>query len=526
MDILFILFGVAIFYAAAAVFALEHFEINPAQAIVSFLIPPFAWWLYYHHWQRSQRIAYAQIVAVALLTGGLLLMTWFSGTEFKILEANDKSSTKEFDSSGYVGSNKSLADLSKAERVTSNLNGRIRGYEFIFDSGNDVAEFDSLGTLRIKKGLDFFGEFEIAIEFNAIPKQSKEDWVKTIRADDKNAPTIYISWYDNDKKSLQSRKYQEGYNLDLRLTHQEYNFYDGKLQLVLPDPKQSFVVGSLPIYSSRLRFHGEGVNKEHDSTETLEVIATQSLQATYRRYVDTIIGFQDTEFDFRSGSGLGYSNVFIKDKEDIIKKVPLQFYKNENGWYLDVKGLKERLKSQKHVTSLIPKTINKPIRLDDRNIGRVEVVDKSESVEQVSTQITDAQLSKQQLVDKEASSAVNMTAEQQTSNTNESSSESISNNSTSNGASTVSIDIMAQEEEIETLLKPLMNKDVELVTREGKFKNGIYVGINRKQVVLEVSVGGGFVEFLTEYRNMKTLRVLNSPNTLPQKIDFYLSESP
>lgn len=524
MDILFVLLGIAIFYAAAAVFAIEHYETNPAQAAVSFFIPPFAWWLYYHYWQRSQKIAYTQIVAFCLFFGGIVLITWFSNSSAKIsqLQTHVKGAVKEFDSAGYVGSDASLKDLAQAERISATLNGRIRGESFLFDVKKDVAEFDALGTLRIKHGNDFFGDFEIAIEFGELPPQVKTPWKKTIRPDTPNPPVIYVSWYDSKEKMLRSRKYVKDYSLDFSLVNEEYNMFLGKMQLVLPDPEQSYLVGNITVFNSRLRFHGEGINKEYDSTETLEAIAAQTFIISYNKYIKTILGFEGTFFDYRSGDGLGYSTIYVQDDDSQIRKIPLIFYKNDKGWFLDVKGLKEQLRANENLIAKQPAGLSQPIQVDQKNIGNIQQAENQESLEVNKTITTEMAQVKEAVQPIEATKKVELKSETKIEVGKPIEAEAQKNTTpNANQANILNLNVVTQEDDIEKLLLPLMNKDVELTTRAGKFKNGVYVGVNRKQIVLEVQLGGGVVEFLTEFYNMKSLRVLNSPNTKPQQVEFF-----
>jgi len=519
MDILFILLGIAIFYAAAAVFAIEHYETNPAQAAVSFVIPPFAWWLYYHRWKSCKRIAFSQIVAFFLFFGGVLLSIGFSDSKIKLLKTQINGVAKEFDSSGYVGSDASLKDLAQAERVSNKLNGRIQGNKFVFNEKTDTAEFDTLGTLRIKRGSDFFGDFEIAIELNELPPLSKTDWVKTIRADSPNSPVIYISWYDNNNQQLRSRKYQGAYNLDLKLTHEEYNMYSGKIQLVLPDPEQSFLVGNLPVFNSRLRFHGEGIDKEYDTVETLEVIANNTLITAYKKYIQSILGFKDTDFDYLSGDGLGRTILYAQDDLNVIREIPLQFYKNDQGWFLDIKGLDEQLKAVDNIVSFAPQNLSQAIPIETVHIGKIKD-EKNSNVEvslKETAELIQTNSDKNQSIGAEQKSADSSSKKVTTPESIENTKKTASKEQ----AADLKINIVSQEAEIADLLLPLMNKEVELSTQDGHFKTGFYVGVNRKQIVLEVEVGGGMIELLTDFNKVKSLRVLNSNTTKPGMVEFY-----
>ncbi len=504
MDILFILLGVAIFFAAAAVFAIDHFEIHPAQAAVSFALPPFAWWLYYHHWRRARIIALTQFIAFLLVLGGFGMKLLFPAKQIEFSSTVTNTAIQQSGRMPYVGSDQSLRDLAQAERKSRGLNGRLKGQAIQFMSDKDVAEFDFQGTLRIKLGKNFFGDFELAIELGQIPEMSVKSWSKTIRADSRDAPAIYLSWLDKQEGTIKSLKFESGYIMDLKLTHEEYNFFSGYMQLILPDPDYSFLVGNFPVYSSRLRFHGEGIIRDHDSVETLEVIANQSLKTTYRKEVDTVYGFQETSIDFRTGDGIGRSNVILKNREGLLKRVPLVFYKNEQGWYLDVKGLRDVIKSKDDLIATLPNNLSKALEVDFRNIGDIHLAEIEREVEPVSVSEVAVQ---------ERAARVNEVTEPVAK----------AQPPDTEAADILRIDIATQEEQIPELLKSIMNVEVELQSIDGKFKNGVYVGVHRKQVVLETGVGGGLVEFLTEYRKVKSIRVLNAPNRRPQKIEFYSS---
>ncbi len=517
MDILFVLLGIALFYAAAAVFAIDHYEVNPAQAAVSFVLPPFAWWLYSHHWARSERIAYTQLVGFVLFASGLAMMTWFSGSESVKLKSEPQKH-KALSNVNYVSSSEALADLARAERESSFLNGRMHGENFVFNENSGLAEYDSKGTLRIKHGDGFFGEFEIAIEFAQSPP-AKGDWSKTVRPGDASAPSLFVSWFDQEEGRLRVRQFKDNYHLDFALKHEEYNFYVANMQLILPDPENSFMVGEFPVYGSGLRFHGEGLIKDHDSVATLEVIAAQSFTTTYKKNVAEILGFKNTDYDYRSGDGLGFSTAYVIDKKGVTREVDLKFYRNENGWFLDVKGLKDRLKASNNIITQVPARLSQAIKIDYNNIGQFAALNSKQestagldSVSEINQpEAVVATVPVQPSVDPKVPSPAL---------------KEVTTKPEKNLEPHIVIDVVTQEAEIESILKPLVNKDVELSTLEGKVKKGVYVGTHRKQIVLELEVGGGMVEFLTEYKNMKSLKVLNSSNTRPQSVDFTSSARP
>jgi hypothetical protein len=249
--------------------------------------------------------------------------------------------------------------------------------------------------------------------------------------------------------------------------------------------------------------------------ETLQVIATQTLSSTYKKYVDRVLGFQATYFDYRTGTGQGKSDVYVRDKQGNVRKVLLNYFKNENGWFLDVKGLKEALLDTRLIVNDIPSSLQPAIILDTRNIGQTKLLANVSQLE------LDA-LSNKELIEKP--SVEGKTVSRSDSKTEKEGQPAVSSLETEASQRLV-IDVTTQEGEIENLLKPLMNREVELQTREGKFKDGIYVGIYRKQVVLETQVGGGTVESLTEYPELNKLRVLNASSIRPQLVEFQHSNN-
>lgn len=497
MDILFVLLGVAIFFAAAAVFAIEHYEVNPAQALVSFFIPPFAWWLYSNYWKKSKRIVLAQFISVSLIIGGLAMMKLVTvdKVSFSNIVSKDSSRIKTSNIVDYVGSDEALKDLADAEQHSTTLNGRLNDKRFVFNSKTDVAEFDKAGILWIKHGQGFYGDAEIAIVFNKIPQQSDEPWSYTIRPETPDTPVIYLSWYDEASKSLKSLKYDRGYHLDFRLKHKQLNLFTADIQLVLPDPGNTFLVGDLPVYSSRLRFINDGINegilKTFDSAETLEVIANLTLTQTYKKFVTKVFGYQETDFNFLSGDGTGSTVVYLQNDKGYLKRIPLVFYKNETGWFLDVKGLKEDIRSDEKIVTSIPQGLSQAIEVDSNNMGETKLAEEEE-VEQVVAKVEAAA----PVVAPKPESKVE-------------------------GPSSIKIDVNTQAEEIEAALKPLLNSDIEIQTTDGKAVNGIYVGINRKQVVVEAQVAAGVVEYLTAYPKLKTIKVINASQVRPQYVEFY-----
>jgi|GEM_PF-5613963 len=496
MDVFVILLGIAIFLAAALVFSIDHFELNPAQAVLAFIFPPFAWWLYRHYWERSQRIVYTQIAAIILVMSAVLVNPYVNEIENKSLFKETPNKKPKNYHSNYVGSTIALNDLAKAEGISQSLNGRLDNQKFIFDDAIDSAQFDELGNLRIKQGRDFFGSFELYIALNVPLPLIDQEWSRIIRARDNNAPVIYLSWYDAENNQMQSKKFTSAYDLDFSLIYDKYNKYKTKIQLVLPDKKNSFLVGSFSSYSSALRFHAEGMIRGHNSFETLEVIATQSLSRVFSDSIKNILGFQNT--DYSNGTDEAVSHVYVKDRKGVIRKLYLELYRNEDNWELSIHGIDKQLKSAEQIVTRIPKNLRSAKLIDYDNIGMTlpfsTIVKKNvEGSVQFDSQ-TEARKKKKfdptvPRVDR----------------SNE----------------VLKVNTKINQTELVELLLPLMNRDVELVTNKSKYKTGVYVGVYRKQIILETELGGGSVELLTEVFQTKSLRLLKRNDSDLKIIEFY-----
>lgn len=506
MDIMFVLAGISIYFTAAAIFALEYAKKDPLKAGLSFAIPPYGWVLYSQNRNLGQQAIYSQLVAIFLVSAGVLLIMFFEVDKKIFWQPKGQSLSTE----RYVGSDKSLNDLAQTEMFSDFLNGRVHGRSFVFNEVLDSAEFDTTGTLRIKQGSDFHGPIEIAIELNAIPPADKQqEWRKIVRESDTEVPVIYLFWLDKNSSTLQSRRFDSGYSMDLGFTHNIDNHFFGKLRLVLPDAEQSYLNGDFSVYSSRLRFTDAGLDRNHDSNETLELLAAETLINTYKRQVKQVYGFAQTDYDYRSGEGLASTIVYLGMTSGSIKRLPLQFYKNEAGWFLDVKGLQEQLKDNENLLARVPERL-RPVPDAGRKIS---IIIGSNSELQTGT--AETEITAQTSVDEAATRVSGQPVTEKV----------VEKVVKKSGPLELTVDLFTQSEQIPDLLQPLINKEIEIVSKTGKVTKGYYIRIDRQQVVVETLVGSGVIEYLTEFVNLQQIRVLNDETVRPQTIKFYSSET-
>ena len=517
MDILFVLVGISIFFTAAAVFALDYAKKDPIKAGLSFALPPYGWFIYSKNRKISQQVIYTQLVGVSLIVAGVVLLKFFDTEQQKFWQETEKT---RLSNELYVGSDKALNDLSRAEKKSAYLNGRIHNKAFIFKESTDSAEFDSKGTLRIKNGPDFHGQVEIAIELNEIPPQVKDvEWRKIVREKDSGVPVIYISWLEKESNLFNSKRIDGAYIMDLRIKYNTDNQFFAYLQLVLPDAQQSYAIGDFSVYSSRLRFTDTGLDRTHDSNETLELIAAENLLNTYKRHVNQVYGFTQTDYDYRSGEALASTFVYLAMRDGSIKRLPLQFYKNENGWFLDVKGLQDQLKDNQNLLTQLPAGL-RPVPSSAR---RAQVVSAAEEINLGETQsriashadvlpVDEKPLGESARVEGTQAEVIQEAKSSQTTPAAQAPLE-------------LNVDLATQMEQIPDLLKPLINKEIEVLSQTGKVTKGFYVRIERRQVVVETEVASGIIEFMTEFASLKQIRVLNDENVRPQLIRFQSPEN-
>lgn len=541
MDIIFVLVGFSLYFSGAALFSIDYYKKSPALALASFAVPPLAWGLYRKDWEKSQNSAYAQLVGVGLIAAGFALVHLFAPLKESIESVGEKIKYEPAIYGAYVKSDESIRDGIKSEKRSKNLNGRIHGQAFEYDK----AEFDQNGVLRISQGSDFYAELEISVFFKGAPKLGKDTWRKIVRPDDLDAPTIYLSWFENDGLVPQSQKFEGGYSMDLSLKFEEYNSYIAKVSLTLPDHEKSYCVGDFLVHSSRLRFNRDGLDRYYDSPETIEYIAAENIKNTYGRYVKDVIGFSGTDISYRSGNALAETKIFMEMQDETRKSLQLQFYKGDSGWFPDVKGLKDKLKGSEGLITAIPLNLRVPLntRVKKSSLRKSDTFSAEENVnvnapeEQLVSspglsadraQKVVKQLAAKPVSVKSAPSQPQKSSDAQVRPTpiepSEAAASTVNKTVSKKLPSELTVDLASEVEKIESLLIPLINKKIRVTTNTGKVKTGHYIRIQRKQVVVEIELGGGEIEYLTAFDKLKTIEVVDDSQVLPQKVNFFRSE--
>ena len=519
MDIVFVLLGISLYFASAAVFTLDYYKKNPRLAIASFALPPIAWRLYRQDWQKSQYAAYAQLVGIALIAIGFTLINVFSP-----LKEPQKSRHKTFESAiygDYVKSDQAIRDNLQAEKNSPELNGRLHGQSFSYTR----AEFDHNGVLRISQGDDFQPELEISIVFPQKPKLAKGRWKRTVRPHDTYAPSIYLSWLGEEGRVLHAQKFNGGYSMDLMIKPEQFNRYTASLNLVLPDHEKSYAVGQLIIHSSRLRFTFDGLDTFHDSEETIEFIASENLRNTYGSYIKDIYGFQDTDISYRSGNGLASTTVFLNMSAGGVKTLFMQFYKNSTGWYPDVKGIKDKLKEAVTVSVNVPNHLRLPLNTR-KSAPSVASTQPIKSTEMPPASKQGAPLKVSALSEKLGTmpSSEEARDEVKQSNNTRAVKEPLAAPLKAKVDAEISIDITRDVSLIAARLKPFVNKKINVLTHAGKVKTGHYVRIQRKQIVVEIELATGVIEYLTAFDKLKSIELVDHVDTRPRKATFFKPE--
>jgi hypothetical protein len=327
MTSFYLLFGLAIFAAGAAMYVAHASRHEPRWVAASFFFP-FVVPLYYRrHWDDLRLAAMLQAGGLAMIVAGGLMVAVQLSSAPSTLEGGGFPADGGAMRSGFVDSEEALQLLVRQERERM-LGGRVAGGKFRLSRAELLN-----GVLRFIEGDGTYPDREVAIFLGDGARSLGDRLGLNVAPDDTDAPMILISRRGEDGMPV-SEQITSGYRLELQLFPGKRDKLSGQVRMMLPDVDRSYLVGEFVAITSHLRYVGDEVDRDFDHEDTLFFVAEEFLGTQYGEGDVEQVSFSQTRMRVLDHLAETIATVQLRDGREA--RHVIRFARAEFGWTVQV----------------------------------------------------------------------------------------------------------------------------------------------------------------------------------------------
>lgn len=186
------------------------------------------------------------------------------------------------------------------------------------------------GVLNISQGEGPLAGLSLSLMLGWHSDEIRERRTLLINPADTSGPDIHISWRPAGHSYPETRIFHDGYRLQLILAPLGRHQLSGSLQVVLPDSRQSYLVGDFTAYINHLRFLDGQVDLTFDHPDTLGYVTEQYLHTQYAAGRITSVEVENIDLRRAGGEGTAQARVTLKDGS--VERQRLALEKSIVGW--------------------------------------------------------------------------------------------------------------------------------------------------------------------------------------------------
>lgn len=226
------------------------------------------------NWEAYGRLALLRVLGWVCILAGLALIQNGRLPGSYAVVGQTLSGAMSTSPTAFVGSQQAALLMVRGEGQP--LSGRIHG------QGLQQPRVSLInGVLSISQGDGFLAELSVSIMLGWPEERIVERRTLLINPTDDSGPDIHLSWRPEGHSYPETRIFHNGYRLELVLAPLDHHQLTGTVQLLLPDRRQSYLVGNFTAYTNHLRFLNGKVDLGFDHPDTLSYVAEHYLQTQY-----------------------------------------------------------------------------------------------------------------------------------------------------------------------------------------------------------------------------------------------------
>jgi hypothetical protein len=327
MTSFYLLFGLAVFAAGAAMYVAHASRHEPRWVAASFFFP-FVVPLYYRrHWDDLRIAALLQAGGLAMIVAGGLMVAVQLSSAPSTLDGGGFPADGGAMRSGFVDSEEALQLLVRQERERV-LGGRVASGSFRLTRAELLN-----GVLRFIEGDGTYPDREVAVFLGDRVRNLGERWSLNVAPGDTDAPMILVSRRGEDGMPV-SEQISSGYRLELQLFPGKRDKLSGLVRMMLPDVDRSYLQGEFVAITSHLRYVGEEVDRDFDHEDTLFFVAEEFLGTQYAEGDVERVSFSQTRMQVLDHLAETIATVGLRDGREA--RHVIKFARAEFGWTVQV----------------------------------------------------------------------------------------------------------------------------------------------------------------------------------------------
>lgn len=327
MTSFYLLFGLAVFAAGAAMYVAHASRHEPRWVAASFFFP-FVVPLYYRrHWDDLRVAALLQAGGLAMIVAGGLMVAVQVSSLPSTTAGGGFSDQAGSARGGFVDSEEAMQLLVRQERERV-LGGRVAGGTFRLSRAELLN-----GVLRFIEGDGTYPDREVAVFLGDRARSLGDRLSLNVAPDDTDAPMILISRRGVDGVPV-SEQISSGYRLELQLFPGKRDKLSGLVRMMLPDVDRSYLVGEFVAITSHLRYLGEDVDRDFDHEDTLFFVAEEFLGTQYAEGDVEQVSFSQTRMRVLDHLAETVATVQLRDGREA--RHVIKFARAEFGWAVQV----------------------------------------------------------------------------------------------------------------------------------------------------------------------------------------------
>lgn len=273
-----------------------------------FVLPLAGWRQVQAHWESYGPLALLRVLGlVCLLTGAGLFYLQRVVLAPAVAPGQVLRGAKDGPASTFVQSPRASLLIARGEGRP--LTGRLHGSALAPDARVTLIN----GVLSVQEGEGFLPERSLSLLLGWRARDIEERRTLLVDPGQTDGPAVHLSWTPEGSDHPETLIVHGGYRLELALAPLGEGRFSGTLQLLLPDARNSYLVGNFTAQADHLRYRDGAVDLFFDHPDTLAWVARQYLRTQYPDGAVKTVVVENVNLRRADGHGQVQARVTLRD---------------------------------------------------------------------------------------------------------------------------------------------------------------------------------------------------------------------
>lgn len=211
--------------------------------------------------------------------------------------------------------------------------------------------------LRFKQLQPVKEPIEFVIDLSGFYAPTNTGLALHITPDSLHRPLVHVLKYAKGSAIPQVDSFDHGYWLELMLSNDGDAFYEGQIQLKLPDGKKSFLAGNFGASAQDLIWEFGEVNPQYDSNDTIQYVAQQYLLNHLGSSLQQVQSFSRTFFQTNLEEPTAHTLAKLSMVDGSEHDIQLRLFKSDQGWVVEHTPVRELISALQVIEEEAPAAI-------------------------------------------------------------------------------------------------------------------------------------------------------------------------